>query len=338
MRAEFRVWHQGEHCQYRIFGECGPEPVRKFPIATRKINTLMEQLATTLQGCKELRRKLFQVNFKSALGSDETMISLIYHRRLDSAWEAAARKLATVTGSNIVGRSRGQQCLVGTDYITESLTIDGTRYSWRQPENCFSQPNAATNRCMLEWAGNIARQIDGGDLLELYCGYGNFTAVLARYYTRALATESTANALRTARENLATNGIGNVSLARLHAHEVCNALDGQRPFRRLAEIDLAGFRFSTILVDPPRSGLDAQSCHLLSRFPHAIYFSCNPETMVRDLRKLPAIRIRELALFDQFPYTEHCECAVGLENPSAAPVSFAEPERPQQANAVLTTS
>lgn len=83
----------------------------------------------------------------------------------------------------------------------------------------------------------------------------------------------------------------------------------------------------TLLVDPPRSGLDATVIEIARRFfRYVIYVSCNPTTMLRDIRALAAEgsdtemggrqvqpRVIRFATFDQFPYTSHLECGALLE-------------------------
>jgi hypothetical protein len=46
--------------------------------------------------------------------------------------------------------------------------------------------------------------------------------------------------------------------------------------RRLEGLDLQSLQFSTLLVDPPRAGLDAQTVQLLREFQSVVYVSCNP--------------------------------------------------------------
>ncbi|HSH57066.1 MAG TPA: tRNA (uridine(54)-C5)-methyltransferase TrmA, partial [Halomonas sp.] len=74
------------------------------------------------------------------------------------------------------------------------------------------------------------------------------------------------------------------------------------------------YAFSTVLVDPPRAGLDESSCRQLSGYSRIVYISCNPETLASNLERLiETHRITRFALFDQFPWTHHCECGVLLE-------------------------
>ena len=73
-------------------------------------------------------------------------------------------------------------------------------------------------------------------------------------------------------------------------------------------------RLHTLLVDPPRAGLDQTSRALAATFARVVYVSCNPETLARDLAQLSATHtLTRLAAFDQFPYTPHLEAGVLLE-------------------------
>ena len=87
------------------------------------------------------------------------------------------------------------------------------------------------------------------------------------------------------------------------------------PVRRLADLkqSLADYQFDTLLVDPPRAGLDAATLGLASSFKRVLYISCNPETLSDNLATLSSTHnIESLAFFDQFPYTHHLESGVVL--------------------------
>ena len=72
--------------------------------------------------------------------------------------------------------------------------------------------------------------------------------------------------------------------------------------------------FSTVLVDPPRAGLDEASIGLISKIENIIYISCNPETLARDLKTLTQTHeVMEAAMYDQFPHTAHVESGVFLK-------------------------
>jgi len=317
MRAEFRVWHDGDKLDYVMYRKGEPKTpvaIEHFPIACERIQTLMPRLMAVLKITPELRRKLFQVEFLSTL-ADDTLITLIYHRKLDEVWQAQAALLAQQLNVQIIGRSRKQKLVLERDYVDEILPIDGRQYHYRQYEQAFTQPNAEVNIRMIEWACECAASLNG-DLLELYCGNGNFTLPLAQYFNQVIATELAKTSIRAARENLQANNIDNIQMIRLSAEEVTQAIRGERTFRRLAELPraLADYDLRTVFVDPPRAGLDAHTEHMVSQFDSIIYISCNPDTLAKNLQQLShSHRIERFALFDQFPYTDHMECGVFLK-------------------------
>jgi tRNA (uracil-5-)-methyltransferase len=98
----------------------------------------------------------------------------------------------------------------------------------------------------------------------------------------------------------------NIEIARLSDNETASALAKERPFRRLENIELDSYDFSHILVDPPRAGLSDKTINLSRQFENMIYISCNPETFIRDLKKLDK-EIKSIAVFDQFANTKHLE-------------------------------
>ena len=121
--------------------------------------------------------------------------------------------------------------------------------------------------------------------------------------------------MRLARHNRAANQVDNLTLVRMSSEEFSQAYQGVRPFRRLAETPLEHFRLNTLLVDPPRAGLDSGTLALAKQFDRIIYISCNPNTLLNNLAQLqPSHRVHKLAFFDQFPYTDHLECGVILQH------------------------
>ena len=325
-RCEFRIWHEGDDLFYAMFeiqeSEGDAEDSKKhktvvrlddYPVASRQINALMPRLLDAIRDNDLLRRRLFQVEFLTTL-SGEALVTLIYHRPLDEAWEAEARRLQDRLGVMIIGRARKQRRVLERDHVWERLEVEGREFVYQQVENSFTQPNAEICRSMLTWAREATRGSQDGDLVELYCGNGNFTVALAENFHRVLATEISRTSVASARENLAANRIDNVTVGRMSAEEFAAALKGEKGGRRVAEWALDEYDFTTVLVDPPRAGLDEASCRQLSGYSRIVYISCNPETLANNLERLTEThRITRFALFDQFPWTHHCECGVLLE-------------------------
>ncbi|MGC4008634.1 MAG: tRNA (uridine(54)-C5)-methyltransferase TrmA [Pseudomonas sp.] len=313
LRAEFRLWREGEARHYAMFEQGDkhtPILIEEFPIASQRINELMPRLKAAWAE-PTLGHKLFQVEFLTTLAGD-ALITLCYHRPVDATWQAAAEKLAAELGVSIVGRSRGKRLVVGRDYVSEELTVAGRTFRYRQPEGAFTQPNGEVCQKMLNWAYEALGQRED-DLLELYCGNGNFTLPLATRVRKVLATEISKTSVNAALANLSDNAVDNVTLVRLSAEELTQALNEVRPFRRLADVDLKSYEFGSVFVDPPRAGMDPDTCELTRRFDNILYISCNPETLAQNIAQLhDTHQVSRCALFDQFPYTHHMEAGVLL--------------------------
>lgn len=322
-RVEFRLWHEGDDLFYAMFepdpelpGKQRPVRIDSFPVANQHINELLEPLRQAIRASDVLRRKIFQIEFLSTQ-SGETLVSMIYHRQLDDAWETEARALQQQFDIKIIGRARKQRIVLVDDFVTEHLEVEGQTLHYQQVENSFTQPNAVIAAKMLTWARQATRPCDGKekrDLVELYCGNGNFTIALAENFRRVLGTEISRTSVASAQVNIALNNIDNVVIARMSSEDFSQALSGERVGRRAQALALDTYDFSTVLVDPPRAGLDEGSCAEIAKYERIIYISCNPDTLDTNLEQLTKThRIVRLALFDQFPYTHHCECGVVLE-------------------------
>jgi len=318
MRAEFRLWHDGDDIYHIIFDQQTRERIRvdQFPAASQLINQLMPKMITAIRDNRTLRHKLFQIDYLSTL-SNQIVISLLYHRKLDDEWQQAAAALrdqlrAEGLDVQLIGRATKTKICLDRDYVDECLPVAGREIIYRQVENSFTQPNAAMNIQMLEWALDVT-QDSQGDLLELYCGNGNFSLALARNYRRVLATEIAKPSVASAQYNIAVNQIDNVQIIRMAAEEFTQAMNGVRSFNRLEGIDLTSYECETIFVDPPRSGLDEETVKMVQAYPRILYISCNPQTLSDNLQTLAETHdVTRLALFDQFPYTHHMECGVLL--------------------------
>ncbi|WP_037586418.1 tRNA (uridine(54)-C5)-methyltransferase TrmA [Stenoxybacter acetivorans] len=319
MRTEFRVWHERDTCCYAMF-VAGEKPSAKsvirltdFAAAHTHIRRLMPLLLAEINQTEILKNRLYQVDFLTTQ-SDDNLITLIYHKKIDDAWHAAAIDLARELNVSVVGRSRGQKVVLNRDYVIENLCVNDEMFVYRQPESAFSQPNAGVCEKMLAWVQTAGQDLNG-DLLELYCGNGNFTMPLSRVFRRVLATEISKTAIAAAQWNKTANKADNVAFVRLSAEEFTQAYRQERVFQRLNEqqIDLSAYQFSTVLVDPPRAGIDDKTLRLLQQFDRIIYISCNPYSLHDNIRTLSQThRIHHAALFDQFPFTPHIETGLLL--------------------------
>lgn len=319
MRAEFRIWHTEDDMFYAMFerSEDGQHKtvvrIDEFPIADKSINDLMPVLLEELKSRDILSKRLFEVHFLSTL-KGEMLVSMIYRSTLKEDWEIAAKALAEKLNIKVIGRSRGQKVILSDEFVVEELQVFDRTFKYKQIESSFTQPNAVVCQKMLEWACSGTEKSDK-DLLELYCGNGNFTLPLSLKFKRVLATELAKSSVYAAQWNIEQNYIDNIQVARLSAEEFTQAYNAEREFRRLqeAEIDIQSYDFETVFVDPPRAGIDDDTLKLLQGFEKIIYISCNPDTLHDNLKTLSQThRIEKFAMFDQFPYTHHVESGVLL--------------------------
>ncbi|GAA3024086.1 23S rRNA (uracil(1939)-C(5))-methyltransferase RlmD [Tetragenococcus solitarius] len=76
-----------------------------------------------------------------------------------------------------------------------------------------------------------------------------------------------------------------------------------------------GFTPDSIIVDPPRTGLDDKLLQTLVATPpkKLVYISCNVSTLAKDLRKLAKVfKVEYLQSVDMFPQTARCEVVTKL--------------------------
>lgn len=335
MRAEFAIFHHNhESFDYAMY-EPGSKPrkailLKDFPGCTVAINEAMAALRTHLPKYQNIKRKLFGADFLANTVGD-VVISLNYHKKLDEEWVGEAEQLrqdltASGLSCSLVAHAKKQVLVVGNDYVIETIPTVRGDIKLKQVEGTFSQPNATACSAMLNFALSCAQAgLDAAkaqglehqrDLIELYCGSGTFTVALAPLFEKVFATEVARVPTNTAYFNMQLNGIENIKLARLSALEVTEALNHVRPFKRLQEkeINLDDYNFGTLLIDPPRAGLqDEAALKFTASYDKVIYISCGPESLASDLKYLSKThKIERLAFFDQFPYTRHLESGVLL--------------------------
>ena len=178
--------------------------------------------------------------------------------------------------------------------------------NWDVPPDSFFQ----NNYFLLPRLVEIVRQFlsAGGTrhLLDLYCGVGFLGIELAEAVESFIGVEYDQRAIQSARRNAASRKISNGEFVARKVEEVLPEL-----WKRFSP------QATAVLLDPPRKGCLPQTLKLLreTRPAQAIYVSCHPATMARDLNILckdsvfGLVRVQPL---DMFPQTQHVECVADL--------------------------
>jgi tRNA (uracil-5-)-methyltransferase len=308
-RAEFRIWHDGEKSYYGMFGlkERRIITIDECNIVDKTISDIMKPLLDKIVATEFLRTKLYAVEFLSN-SKGELIITLIYHKKFDE--EEMKPYILELKNefpkTDYVVRRKGKKLFIDKNYLIEEVKIKDKLYKYKQIEATFTQPNREIAKKMIEWAIDNSEEL-AGDLVELYCGNGNFTIPLAQNFRKVIATEISQHSIDSAFFNADINGVENITFLAMSAADFARLKDENSPL-------IMKYNLKNILIDPPRAGLDDKSRRFVDGFENIIYISCNPETLKRDLETLSVGRkIKSFAFFDQFPWTNHMECGVVLQ-------------------------
>jgi 23S rRNA (uracil1939-C5)-methyltransferase len=157
----------------------------------------------------------------------------------------------------------------------------------------------AINRDMVDRVMAVLNPDAGDQVLDLFCGLGNFTLPLARKSAFVTGIEGSRESVARARQNAQSNGIDNVEF---HVADLSQPLDC---------VPWAERRYDKVLLDPSRAGAQAV-LGLASRWGAAriLYISCNPSTLARDagiLVREHGYRLMRAGVMDMFPHTAHVE-------------------------------
>lgn len=188
--------------------------------------------------------------------------------------------------------------LWGDDYIEDELS--GLRFALST--RSFYQINHAQAERLYSCAVDLAGLTGAETVLDLYCGTGTITLLLAQRAARAIGAEIVEAAIADARENAARNGITNAEFICADASDAAKALHAQEVTP------------DVVVVDPPRKGLAPDVIETIAGMSpgRIVYVSCDPGTLARDLKLFTALgyTASNATAFDMFPQCSHVETVV----------------------------
>ena len=201
------------------------------------------------------------------------------------------------------------------DNLTD--TILGREYSYSP--NGFFQINLPVYEMALQ---EIKKHIETNEVLDLYAGVGTIGLSVAPAHTLTLV-EVDKSAYNEMAKNITIEDSPEPGKARISAGHLWRR-DGRTRVRNgnifailaKSEESLSFINSDqTVIVDPPRAGLDPKLVeHLIKVRPKTIiYLSCNPITQARDIKQLLDVyKIKCVKTFNFFPPTPHIENLVVL--------------------------
>lgn len=179
-----------------------------------------------------------------------------------------------------------------------SFSADGETQLSFEPGD-FLQVNAEINRAMIARAKEWLVADSDAILLDLFCGLGNFSLPLARHFKQVIGIEGSAEMVKRATQNAATNKISNASFFCADLSQPIK----ETAWHRQSKPDL-------VLLDPPRTGAAELLPQLLPLKPKKfLYIACNPAALARDTQTLvdAGYQLTRFCVLDMFPNTSHIE-------------------------------
>jgi len=158
------------------------------------------------------------------------------------------------------------------------LTEENSYGRFSVPANSFFQVNSLLHNKLLDTFVNLLKQTKTEQLIDLYCGIGIFGIVASIIgINKVIAAEIDKPAIKAAKVNAKIHNLKNITF-----------INGNAETLYSASITGAQLGKTTLLVDPPRSGLGNRLLNAISNNKPAniIYISCGPDTLCRDIKTL----------------------------------------------------
>ena len=217
--------------------------------------------------------------------------------RFDEFAQTVQQRIPALKGAELVleGQS-GQPPRTIAQWGATSLTYRAAGFDYRVDNGAFFQVNRWLVDGLVEL---VAAEQTGALAWDLFAGVGLFARRLTDQFARVVAVESAPSSTKALTANLkGTHGVP----VRATTLDFLRRSHDERP--------------DFIAVDPPRTGLGAETTALLAEIaaPALAYVSCDPATLARDLRALigSGYELHSITLVDLFPQTFHLETVVHL--------------------------
>lgn len=188
------------------------------------------------------------------------------------------------------------EILYGDGYIKDKLG----EYTFKISPLSFYQINPIQTKKLYNLAINKAKLNKNDIVLDLYCGIGTIGIFTAKHVKKVYGIEIISQAVQDAKDNAKLNNVDNIQFYCGDVEKVLNKILQEEKVKP-----------NVIFVDPPRKGLDKTTIqNIINIKPQKlIYISCNPATLVRDLKMLEEeYVVNEIGTVDMFPFTSHVEC------------------------------
>ena len=279
------------------------------PQADKAAQALRDYIRTYGVSCydEKTRRGLVRYLYIRTNGAGQSLLCVLVNGRklpheqelVELLRQAVPDAVGVVLGVN----TQPTGAVLGTEYRTlwgaDVLTDTLCGLTFRLSVPSFYQVNREMAEVLYDKAVEFAGLTGGETVLDLYCGAGTITQVMARHAGQVIGAEIVPEAIEDAKENATRNNIANVAFFCGDASAVA------------ADFAAKGLRPDVICVDPPRKGLTPEVVQAAAQMAprRIVYVSCDPATLARDAKLFAqsgyeAVRA---AAVDMFPGTANIE-------------------------------
>ncbi len=245
---------------------------------------VMQLLQEFIKDHHELKSAMIKVGRKTK----EVMLAVTGKTNRDHLKQFFQNKVTTLLYNHKI--------LFGRPYITSQVF----NQTFEITEESFFQVNNDMIERLYQVVIELVQSLRSQEVLDLYCGTGTIGLLVSPFVQKVIGVEIVQEAVASAKRNKKRNHISNVSFIEGQVEKSLSILTKQ---------------IDTVIVDPPRSGLDSFTVQKLLevRPQNVIYVSCDPMTLARDLNKLQKeYDVNLVRPVDMFPNTHHVESIVLL--------------------------
>lgn len=197
-----------------------------------------------------------------------------------------------------VVQADSMETLYGEDYIIEELL--GLKF--KISPFSFFQTNSKGAEKLYSIVKDFLGNAENKTVFDLYCGTGTIGQIVAPSAQKVIGVELIEEAVEAAKENAKLNGLDNCQFI---AGDVAKVIQDIKD------------KPDIIILDPPRPGVHPKAMEYVIKFnaPEIVYVSCNPKTLVNDLRVLEenGYVVERVKVKDMFAHTPHVECVALIE-------------------------
>lgn len=253
--------------------------------------------------------KLYSIVFKYSDKTNETLVIFDSYNKLKTENEIAQIIKQAIGNEkanlifHVINHKTGK-VVEQKIYGQEKITFKIGKYKYLVNYDSFFQVNDDQAKAIFDFILK-KNEFKGNELvIDAYAGVGTIGLYIAKNVKHVVSVENIHNATENAKLNAKLNKISNFKAL---------TMNSTRYFDTFVDKENVGI----VIFDPPRAGLNTIIIRKVieKKIDRIIYLSCNPHTLVRDLKAFlnGDYHIKLVQPFDMFPQTQHIETLCILE-------------------------